>query len=74
MNVQSCSRHLERGNRLDAIDSREVGQELIEGVSCFQIVKKVLYRDARCREHGHTALDPGIPLDDWFMHGANNAR
>ena len=68
MHVQSFPCHLQRGDRLGAIDSGEVDQELIKGISCFQIVEEVLHRDARGSEYGHSALDPGIPVYDWFFH------
>ena len=64
MNVQSCPCHLQHGDRLVAVDSGEVDQELVKGVSCFQIVEEVLHRNARGREYGHTALDSGIPVYD----------
>ena len=70
MHVQSGTCHLQHGNRLGPIDSGEVDQELIEGVSCLQIVEEVLHRDARGSEYGHSALDRGIPVYDWFFHSS----
>ena len=70
MNVQSCPCHLQHGDRLGAIDSGEVDQELVKGVSCFQIVEEVLHRDARGSEDGNTTLDPGIAVYGWFFHSS----
>ena len=70
MNVQSCPCHLQHGDRLGAIDSREVDQELIESVSCFQIVEEVLHRDASGREHGDATLDPGIRMYNMLFHNS----
>ena len=68
MHVQSFSCHLQRRDRLGAIDSGEVDQELIKGISRFEIVEEVLHRDARGNEYRHSAQDLGIPVYDWFFH------
>ena len=74
MDVQSCPCYLQHGHRLGAIDSGEVDQELIKGISCFQIVEEVLHRDTRGSEYGHTALNPWIPVYDWFFHSFSFPR
>ena len=60
------------GDRGGAIDSRKV-EELIEDVSCLQIVEDVPYRNPSGGERGHTATGSGMRVYDWFFHGSADA-
>ncbi len=43
-------------NNLILVYGRKIHQEILDSVSAFQIVEKVLYRHARARKYGLTAL------------------
>jgi len=51
--LESVHRHL-------TADSGEVVQEVMEGVTTFEVVEEGLKRNSRTAEHGFAAEDPGV--------------
>ena len=62
--VQSRACHLQGSNGLRAIHCREIEQELFQCFPSFQVIEQVLYGRPRADEHGDTALNPGVFVDD----------
>ena len=66
--VQSRACQLQGSNGLRAIHRREIEQELFQCFPSLQVIEQVLYGCPRPAEHGDTALDPSVFLNDLIFH------
>ena len=66
--VERRSCFFQCGDRLGAINGREIQQKPVERLPRFQVVKEGFHRNTRSREHGHTTLNLGIRVDNLLFH------
>ena len=66
---------LDKADHLLALHRREAGEEFVNGLTAFEIVHKVLYRHPCPGEHGSSAHDLQIRVEDFgqiaFAHKQN---